>query len=641
VDQRTKKEAYMRRTGLSIGLFFLLFAVLGCTAYDIAQIHQNAGDVAYKKGDYKSAIDNYKNAVDQDLNPSLSAWRYEKLGDAYFKIGNYKNAIDTYKQCLERTYISEFWDKYPNYRGKIASNIVASYEKLRDLDSAVLYMEQLIAKDPNNYNYFRELGYRCAMIGQYDKAIAANKRAIELSPRDAGTHNTLGFIYGKRKQYDEAFKAFRKSIELNPKNDAAYSNYGLFLAEKGDYEKAAEQYKKAIELQPSKINYLLHIANIYKLVGKYDDAMTFVNKAIELQTISGIGIGVAIESDYPTVKNVIETGSAKKADVQVGDKIIKVDKKATKGWNIKQVVQNIKGASGTPVALTIERKSVSKPVEKLIVRKTIHGKNAATSFGLRGFIHRYKGEKEEFLIDAKKAYSLDSTNDWAIISLGASYLDTGKYDESVKMLSQVKEGQLPRILEATAYAKQGDFKKAVEVYSAIPKEELSPKNVSLWSNRAAFLKAMKPFIASKMESAGRLKSQGRQIEALNDLGDALKVADDKTSKEICGSIYRIMSMDPRLSELPEVARKYALRGDVLTEEGKFEGAVKEYHQAIQTAPYIAKLYFNTAMIHGELKKYPKAVRYMKTYLNLAPEAPNARATKDQIYKWEFVMEKGK
>jgi len=631
----------MRRTGLNIGLFYLLFAVLGCTAYDIAQIHQNAGDAAYKKGDYKSAIDNYKNAVDQDLNPSLSAWRYEKLGDAYFKNGNYKNAIDTYKQCLERTYVGEFWDKHPNYRGKIASNIVASYGALRDLDSAVLYMEQLIAKDPNNYNYFRELGYRCAMIGQYDKAIAANKRAIELNPQDAGPYNTLGFVYGKRKQYDEAFKAFRKSVELNPKNDAAYSNYGLFLAEKRDYTKAAKQYKKAIELQPSKINYLLHIANIYKLMGKYDDAMTFVNKAIELQTIIGIGIGIAIESNYPTVKNVTETGPAKKADVQVGDKITKVDKKPTKGWTVKQVVQNIKGSSGTLVALTIERKNVSKPVEKLIVRKTIHGKNTATSFGIRSFIHRYKGEKEKFILDAEKAYSLDSTNDWAIISLGASYLDTGKYDESVKMLSQVKEGQLAHILEATAYAKKGDFKKAINIYSAIPEEELSPKDVPLWSDRAAIVKAMKPFIASKRESAGRLKSQGRIKEALNNLGDALKVADDKTSKEICGSIYRIMSMDPRLSELPEAARKYALRGDMLTEEGEFEGAVKEYYQAIQIAPYMAKLYFNTAMIYGELKKYPQSIRYMKTYLNLAPEAPNVRATQDQIYKWEFVMEKGK
>ena len=55
---------------------------------------------------------------------------------------------------------------------------------------------------------------------------------------------------------------------------------------------------------------------------------------------------------------------------------------------------------------------------------------------------------------------------------------------------------------------------------------------------------------------------------------------------------------------------------------------------------IGELYFNTAMIYGELKKYLQAISHMKTYLNLAPEAPNVRATQDQIYKWEFMLEKG-
>ena len=149
------------------------------------------------------------------------------------------------------------------------------------------------------------------------------------------------------------------------------------------------------------------------------------------------------------------------------------------------------------------------------------------------------------------SYSLNSSDQWAQFALGASYLDQGRYDEAVKMLSQVKENTNARILEATAYAKQRDFNKAINIYSAIPEEKLSPKNVPLWSDRTELLKALGPFIASKMENAGRLKTQGKYKEALIELGDALKIADDKRSKEICGAIYTIMSRDPRLSELPE------------------------------------------------------------------------------------------
>ena len=32
---------------------------------------------------------------------------------------------------------------------------------------------------------------------------------------------------------------------------------------------------------------------------------------------------------------------------------------------------------------------------------------------------------------------------------------------------------------------------------------------------------------------------------------------------------------------------------------------------------------------------------MKIYLGAAPDAPNARATRDEIIKWEFMIEKGK
>jgi len=635
----------MKRTNLLIGFIFLVFVMLalGCaTPFEMAQVSQKAGKAAYKRGDYKGAIENYKKAISQDpASSSKSTWRYNNLGDAYFKNGNYQEALKAYKQCLEGTYKDKLWDKYPDYRGNRLLDVRKCYEALKDYRGAVSFMEQLIAKDPNNYNYFRELGYMYVLVGQYDKGIAATKRAIELHPQDAGPYNNLGYAYGKKKEYDDAFKAFRKSIALNPKNYGAYSNMASLMSGCRYYTEAAEAYKKAVELQPANVIYLMNLANTYRLMGRYDDAMIPVNKAIKMQTISGIGIGIAIESDSPTVKTVMETGPAKKSDVQIGDKIIKVYSKSTKGWNAKQVAQNIKGASGTQVTLTIERKNVSNPVEKLVVRETIHNKTAAASFAIRGFVHRYKGEKEKFLKDAEKAYSLDSTNDWAIISLGASYLDQGRYDEGFKLLSRIKKGTQTDILEATAYAKKGDFKKAINIYSAIPETELSPKDVPLWNDRTTLLKTLKPYIVSKMESAGSLRTQGRYKEALKELGDALKVSDDQESKKILSTMSAIMETNPKLSELPEEARKYALMGDMLTKQGKFADAAKEYRKAVQAAPYIASLCLNTAMIYGELKRYPQAIHFMKTYLQLAPKAPNARAAKDQIYKWEFMMGEGK
>jgi len=42
-----------------------------------------------------------------------------------------------------------------------------------------------------------------------------------------------------------------------------------------------------------------------------------------------------------------------------------------------------------------------------------------------------------------------------------------------------------------------------------------------------------------------------------------------------------------------------------------------------------------------MKKYPEAIRHMKTYTEMAPEAPDVRTAKDEMIKWEYLMEKGK
>ena len=120
----------------------------------------------------------------------------------------------------------------------------------------------------------------------------------------------------------------------------------------------------------------------------------------------------------------MEKSPAKKADILAGDKIIKIDGKSTKDWNIEKVVQTVRGTAGSKVVLTVERKGEEK-IEKTITRETIITKEAALSFGLRSLAYRYKGSLEAALTDAEKAYSLDSSNDYARLSLGAAYLDRG------------------------------------------------------------------------------------------------------------------------------------------------------------------------------------------------------------------------
>ena len=44
---------------------------------------------------------------------------------------------------------------------------------------------------------------------------------------------------------------------------------------------------------------------------------------------------------------------------------------------------------------------------------------------------------------------------------------------------------------------------------------------------------------------------------------------------------------------------------------------------------------------SELKEFPEAIVEMKRYLRLAPDAANAGAAQEAIYKWEGKAPKGK
>ena len=555
------------------------------------------GKAAFDKGEYSDAVSYFKRTT--ELNPQEGNY-FHWLCIAYYRNNQYQEGINACKKALEL--------------------IPASDGVFRELSGL----------------YFRNK--------QYDEAITAAKRAIGLKSDNANAYINLGAAYGMKKQHDEAIKALQKAIEIDPKMSAAYGWMGRFLMDKGAFNEAVGVYKKSIEAAPlvSSSHEVLAIA--YYRMGRYDDAIAAANKAIELQTIQG-GVGLTLEfkAGYPVVTGVMNAGPAKKTDIQAGDKIIEIDGKSTEGWNTEKAAQSIKGTVGTQVILTIERND--NKIKKPVAREKIVLEGAASSIGMRSLIYRHKGDIDKAFSDAEMASTLNPSDDYARLSLGAAYLDRGQYDASIKLLSQIKYSSTARLLEATTFAKQGKMQLAVNFYFSImdaySEEELSPKNIPLMNDRMVLLQTFKPIVKEHRDKARSFESMGQYKEALSELSEALKTADDTETQVIQETTFSMLRRNPLLSEVPEDARKYALRSEVLVKEGNFEQAATELKKAIQIAPYAARLYYNSALINAELKKYPEAIRHMKIYLKAAPDAPDARAAKDEIIKWEFMMEKRK
>jgi tetratricopeptide (TPR) repeat protein len=96
--------------------------------------------------------------------------------------------------------------------------------------------------------------------------------------------------------------------------------------------------------------------------------------------------------------------------------------------------------------------------------------------------------------------------------------------------------------------------------------------------------------------------------------------------------YRELKVKPVVSE---TQRKFIVQANSMTQSKDYAKAVELYLKAVDVDPVAyPAAYFNLAMLSAQLKKYPRAIAYMKKYLLLVPGAEDARSAQDKIYEWE-------
>ena len=86
--------------------------------------------------------------------------------------------------------------------------------------------------------------------------------------------------------------------------------------------------------------------------------------------------------------------------------------------------------------------------------------------------------------------------------------------------------------------------------------------------------------------------------------------------------------------VPESARRSRIQAEDAVQQKDYLAAADLYRDALNAAPWWAEGYYNRAAILAEIGDYGAAIREMKRYLLLEPNAPEARELQDRIYQWE-------
>jgi carboxyl-terminal processing protease len=91
----------------------------------------------------------------------------------------------------------------------------------------------------------------------------------------------------------------------------------------------------------------------------------------------GIGVTIGMRDGNVTVVNLLEGFTAAKQGIEIGDRIVEVDGKATRGSSLETVRQLVRGTPGSELKIVIEREGEKKPIEFVLVREEITVRNVA------------------------------------------------------------------------------------------------------------------------------------------------------------------------------------------------------------------------------------------------------------------------
>jgi superkiller protein 3 len=140
-----------------------------------------------------------------------------------------------------------------------------------------------IARNPNAWMAYDNLGILFSRKGETDEALALFQKTLAIRPDDALARNNLGLVLCQQGRMDEAIVQFQMALATLPDSALIRNSLGKALLAKGQQREAAIQFQKVLENDPldPKANYYLGIALFQ--TGRMDEALAHFQKALETQ----------------------------------------------------------------------------------------------------------------------------------------------------------------------------------------------------------------------------------------------------------------------------------------------------------------------------------------------------------------------
>ncbi|MFZ0915511.1 MAG: tetratricopeptide repeat protein [Candidatus Udaeobacter sp.] len=120
----------------------------------------------------------------------------------------------------------------------------------RKYQTAEKQYQDILTKDPNNFDALCNLGVVYVRSGKLGPAESALKKAVTMAPDNEFVLTTLGIIHYRQSKFDDALVELTKAIEINPKSATAHNYLGITASQKGRQQQAEKEILQALANNP-------------------------------------------------------------------------------------------------------------------------------------------------------------------------------------------------------------------------------------------------------------------------------------------------------------------------------------------------------------------------------------------------------
>ncbi len=396
------------------------------------------------------------------------------------------------------------------------------------------------------------------------KAVEYTKKAVERDNKNPVTYLVMGDAYLQQKNGGEAMTAYDRAIQLDDKFAKAYLRRGQLFTSSRNYNEAETAYNKAIEINPNYAPAYRDLGELYYFAGQYDRALSTFQKYVDMAEDTP-------ETRAKYASFLFLTKNYEKALTEV-EKVLKTQPENT-------TMNRLRAYS----YLELNQPEKALQAMETYMQKADTTKLIAEDYEYYGRILNKNKQQAKAIVNMEKALQMN--------------------EENVELYADL----------ANAYAQNGQFDKAIEVYQR-KRKNAEPSNADYY------------YMGNIYMMAGEDKTAVKDAKAANEFfkkADATYGKVTETNPTYAyGHLWRARaqaSQDPETTQ--GLARPY------YEEFIKIAGEDKEKYKRdlIEANSYLGYYYY----MKGERDN---AIKYWQEVKNLDPENPQAAAALSEIGK---------